>query len=174
MSIMPESGNDNSRINDSTGFSTGYAEGFLDAVTLKPSVPVDTVVAVARLAAGRTNLTDEQRTSILAALDWAAKSPASRRADCPDWCVIDHIHDDERDDLVLHQGEDYTDGTVRTLLGGHEFDVCIARTDSLTEGRIGTPALRITAEVELTTWEQAAQLARTILDAFGRLQGADA
>jgi hypothetical protein len=94
----------------------------------------------------------------------------------PDWCTVDHAADDERDDLVLHQGDDHTDGTVRRLLGvgsGSVLDIRVSRTDCPSEGRTGLPTLTIRADLELTTWEQAAELARAILDGFGYLPGAD-
>lgn len=92
---------------------------------------------------------------------------------CPEWCTIDHSTDDERDDLVLHTGDDHTDGTVRRLLDASKLHIHVARTDSLTESRRGAPALLVHADVELTTWQQAAELARSILDGFSYLQGAD-
>jgi uncharacterized protein DUF6907 len=96
-----------------------------------------------------------------------------RRGDCPEWCTLDHRGDDVRDDLILHQGDDHTDGSVRKLLDGTRLDIRLSRTDSLTEGTVGKPSLYVQCEVELTTWEQAGELARTILDGFGYLQGAD-
>lgn len=170
MSSMPESTNRAGRINDNTDFRDGYAEGFLDAVTTKHVMSSDTALAMANLAAGRDDLTAEQRTVILAALD-AAMSPAAKPADCPDWCVIDHIHDDERDDLVLHQGDDHIDSTGWKLLG-EDLSIRVSRTDSTAENTTGTPVLYVAAELELTTWEQAAELARAILDGFGYLKGA--
>lgn len=98
--------------------------------------------------------------------------PAAAALDCPEWCVVDHSTDDVRDDLVLHHGDDHIDGTVRKLFGNGNLGVYVARTDSLTERTTGTPALLVRADVELTTWEQAAELARTILDGFGYLGGA--
>jgi hypothetical protein len=96
-----------------------------------------------------------------------------RQCVCPDWCVLDHAQDDRRDDLVLHQGDDHTDGTVRKLLDPDRLDIRVSRTDCPAEGMLGTAALYVTTEVELTTWEQAAELARTILDGFGYLKGAE-
>jgi hypothetical protein len=97
---------------------------------------------------------------------------------CPEWCTIEHAEDDDRDDLALHMGDDHTDGYARRLLNVHEdygskLLVRVARTDDLGEGTTGVPALLVTADLELTTWEQAGELARTILDGFGYLEGAD-
>jgi hypothetical protein len=100
---------------------------------------------------------------------------------CPDWCTDDHANDDPADpvmNLILHMGDDHTDGTVRKLLdvwpdSGTKLDIRTARTDCPQEGTVGTPNLYVRCEVELTTWEQAAELARTILDGFGYLKGAE-
>lgn len=99
--------------------------------------------------------------------------PPAAEIGCPDWCLEDHSTDDARDDLVLHMGGEHTDGYVRKLLDPHLLDLRVARTDCPSEGRTGTPNLYVRAELELTTWGQAAELARTILDAFGYLHGAD-
>ncbi|MEV6306494.1 hypothetical protein AB0M02_44300 [Actinoplanes sp. NPDC051861] len=100
--------------------------------------------------------------------------------DCPDWCTIDHTGDDPADpieNLILHMGDDHgIDETTRDLLHAHEgsqLDVRVARTDCPQEGTVGVPALMVRADLELTTWEQAAELARAILDSFGYLKGAD-
>lgn len=90
--------------------------------------------------------------------------------DCPEWCTVDHSEDDNRDDLVLHQGADHVDGSVRKLLDPHQLDVRVSRTDLPSEGTAGTAALYVRAEVEITTWQQAAELARVILDSFGYLE----
>jgi hypothetical protein len=113
----------------------------------------------------RQEMTDADVTAVLDAM--------FGRADCPDWCTIDHRDDDVRDDLILHQGSDHTDGTVRKLLDAHQLSVRVARTDDLAAGQAGTPTLTVHLDVELTTWEQAAELARTILDGFGYLAGAE-
>jgi hypothetical protein len=98
----------------------------------------------------------------------------SRPAYCPDWCTLTHDQDDdERDGLALHMGADHTDATVRRLLDAHHLELQVARTDDVDEGTLGKPNLYVRVEVELTTWEQAAELARTILDSFGYLHGAD-
>lgn len=91
---------------------------------------------------------------------------------CPDWCTLDHAEDDPRDDLALHQSDDHTDSVTRRLLDAHQLSVRVSRTDDLTAGQAGAPALTVHLDVELTTWEQAAELARTILDGFGYLHGA--
>lgn len=105
------------------------------------------------------------------------QTTVSQPADsCPEWCLLDHTADDVRDDLVLHQADDHTDGSVHRMLGvpaQHVLDVRVSRTDCPSEGTTGTPALLIRADLEVTTWEQAGELARTILDGFGYLQGAD-
>jgi hypothetical protein len=90
---------------------------------------------------------------------------------CPDWCVYDH-DGEERDDLITHLGDEHTDGSVRDLLDAHRLDLRVARTDDRHERTIGTPNLYVRIEAELTTWEQAAELARTILDSFGYIEGA--
>lgn len=105
-------------------------------------------------------------------------NPAQRQ-DCPDWCAYDHAAgDDPRDGLVMHLGNEHTDGTVRRLLGagpgiGSELDIRVVRCDCPSEDTVGTPSLHVRADLEVTTWEQAAELARTILDAFGYLQGSE-
>jgi hypothetical protein len=91
---------------------------------------------------------------------------------CPDWCTIDHATDDERDDLVLHMGDDHIDGVGRKLLDG-KLDIRVARCDDTEAGTRGVPNLYVRADLELTTWEQAAELARAILDGFGYLNGAE-
>lgn len=96
----------------------------------------------------------------------------TRTALCPDWCLLDHTDDDPRVDLILHQDDDHTDGITRKLLGEHT-NIRVSRTDCPAEGRIGEPALYVVVEAELTTWEQAAELARAILDGFGYLKGTD-
>ncbi|WP_229068387.1 hypothetical protein [Actinoplanes sp. DH11] len=142
----------------------------------------------------RDELTAETSAEILRRIfpeEQAAESPADRsvdataerwqrehrerlarieRADCPEWCTIDHAEDDERDDLVLHQADDHTDGTIRRLLAADTLDIRIARTDSLTEGGTGEATVMVHVDVELRTWEQAAELARAILDGFGYLE----
>jgi hypothetical protein len=118
----------------------GYAEGYLDALD-----------AVKKIR-------DERRR--------AAETP-----ECPEWCTLTHDPDDDAcADLALHMGDDHTDTTVRKLLDGHHLEVQVTRTDSLSEGKAGTPNLYVRCELELRTWEQAAELARTILDGFGYLE----
>ncbi len=90
----------------------------------------------------------------------------------PDWCTYEHGEDVAEFDLVTHTGDDHTDGTVRKLLDGR-VEIRVARTDSQDEGTVGTPCLLVVCELELTTWEQAAELSRTILDGFGYLAGAE-
>jgi hypothetical protein len=181
---------DATRMTDNTDFRDGYAEGFVEAIRLKSMVSPEAAAAIGNIADRRESLTDAERDAIRFAL----KSPAERlldetaqrwqrehrellarieRADCPDWCTIDHAEDDARDDLVLHQGGDHTDGTVRKLLNPDTLDITVCRTDNVGEGRPGAAVLQVYADVELTTWQQAAELSRTILDAFGYLEGAD-
>lgn len=89
---------------------------------------------------------------------------------CPDWCIEDHREDDPRDDIVLHRGGDHTDSTVRRLLAATQLDIRIVSTTNVLPTEPGTaPTLNVRVDAELTTWEQAAELARTILDAFGYL-----
>lgn len=147
---------------DSTEYGRGYADGYLAGIAaVKVETPTTPVEQLIDETVERWRLEDQEMMRRVARPD-----------DCPDWCVIDHIHDDERDDLVLHQADDHTDGTVRKLLDDQDLDIRVTRTDCTSEGRTGTPTLRVTTEIELTTWEQAAELARTILDGFGYLAGA--
>lgn len=104
---------------------------------------------------------------------YAEDLAARRRDDCPDWCTYDHRTDDGLVDDVLHTGDDHTDGSVRKLLDPHRLDLRVARVDQPAGRTVGKPILYVQAELELTTWEQAAELARTILDSFGYLKGAD-
>lgn len=134
-------------------FRSGYAEGFLDAVRTRGRMMRD-AAEVERL-----------RQELIA---------------CPEWCTFDHSADDPADpimNLILHMGDDQTDGVVRRMLlgetAGYTLDIRVARTDCPQEGTIGTPALLVRTDVEVTTWEQAAELARSILDGFGYLKGAD-
>lgn len=126
--------------------------------------------------ARRREMTADDVEAVLDAM-FPAEVSHMGHLDCPDWCTFDHRQDDERDDLVLHQGADHVDGTVRKLLelypdGGAKLDVRVSRTDDAAAGTVGVPNLYVRCEVELTTWEQAAELARTILDGFGYLKGA--
>jgi hypothetical protein len=166
MNSMPEPTNPSTRINDSAGFRDGYAEGFLDAVELKQNVSPETASLIAGLAARRDTLSPATRTVIR---DMFGASPA----DCPEWCVVDHAEDDPRDDIVLHTGDDHTDGTVRKLLDAQRLDIRVTSTTStLPDEPDTTPTLNVRVDVELKTWEQAAELARAILDGFGYLMGA--
>lgn len=83
---------------------------------------------------------------------------------CPEWCVSEHAGDNPADpveNIMLH-------------FSGERFQgVEVFRTDVPQEGTIGTPALRVAVDLELTTWQQAAELAHAILDGFGYLEGAD-
>lgn len=92
---------------------------------------------------------------------------------CPDWCTFEHDDGVADFDLVTHMGDDHLDGTGRKLLDGHKLEIRVARTDCLPEGTVGVPNLMVTCDLELTTWEQAAELARAILDGFGYLNGAE-
>jgi hypothetical protein len=95
------------------------------------------------------------------------------RDDCPEWCIVDHDADDPRDDIVLHAGDDHTESTVRKLLDAHQLDIrVVSTTNTLPTEPATAPTLHVRVDAELTTWEQAAELARTILDAFGYLKGA--
>lgn len=155
----------------STEYGDGYAAGYLDAID-----------AVKRMR-------DEQRRPALSPTparqfldetaarwerehqEWLAKANA-----CPAWCTLTHDpEDDARDGMALHMGYDHTDDTVRKLLDAHTLEVRVARLDILTEDlageRTGTPNLHVRIDAELTTWQQAAELARTILDAFDYVPG---
>jgi hypothetical protein len=84
---------------------------------------------------------------------------------CPDWCTLDHSDDDPADpiyNLILHTSD------------AHACGLRVSRTDCPQEGRIGTPSLAGRIDVELTSWQEAAELAHAILDGFGYLEGADA
>lgn len=91
--------------------------------------------------------------------------------DCPEWCILDHAQDDARDDLILHQGNEFHPGE-RFAPTGDRLSIRVSRTDCPAEGSTGVPALAVSGELYLETWEQAAELAHAILDAFGYLQGA--
>lgn len=152
----------------------GYAEGYLDcAAAVTGRITRETLAAVGSLAARRNDLTDGEREEIRAAIADSICEPGVAREDCPDWCTYDHRTDDARDDLILHMGDDHTDGTVRKLLGADKLEIRVARTDCPSEGTTGTASLMVRCDLELTLWEQAAELARTILDGFGYLAGAD-
>lgn len=161
MSSMPEPSQTAERINDSlapdetTEYGKGYADGFVHGVAAAK--------AVTQSPAER--LVDET------AEQWAAEN--RELLGCPDWCTDDHGPVDVRVDLITHMGDDHTDGTVRRLLDATTLDIRVARTDSPLEGTVGAPNLYVRCDVELTTWQQAAELARTILDGFGYLEGAD-
>jgi len=100
----------------------------------------------------------------------------TRRDDCPEWCIEDHSADDERDDIVLHRGANHVDGILIGLLPEehrHRLDVRVTSTTNLLPDEEGEePTLYVQVEAQLTTWQQAAELARTILDGFGYLKGA--
>lgn len=87
---------------------------------------------------------------------------SARTGLCPDWCVTDHSEHPltETDNLITHQAMP------------HAFGMIVTRTDCPDEGTVGVPALRVALDLELATWEQAADLARSVLDAFGYLDGA--
>lgn len=141
---------------------------------------VDAVAVLDRLFPGEEPAAVERRSPAERLLDeavarWTAEQQEwlARISDCPEWCTLTHdLADDLRDGMALHLSADHTDGTVRKLLDAHQLEVQVARTDILSEGRAGTPNLYVRCEVELTTWEQAAELARTILDGFGYLKDA--
>lgn len=154
------------------------------------TVPNDSIVAAAILALDAFVIDNRDQAALLLA-SWTRRdeldadavktvldfvvSPALDRATrlrCPEWCTFDHRADDVRDDLISHMSDDHTDGSVRELLDAR-VDVRVARTDNLWEGTVGVPNLYVRVEAELTTWEQAAELARTILDGFGYLAGAE-
>jgi hypothetical protein len=174
MSTVPTPANSDDRINDNTDYRDGYVSGYVDALeAARAIVKSEAVHAVADLAARRDTLTPADLEGIRAAL---AGSVAGRvvRDDCPEWCTFDHGDDDVRDDLVLHQGDDHTDGVARKLLDAHQLDLRVSRTDNLTDDTVGRSALYVRVEAELTTWEQAAELARTILDGFGYVGNVEA
>lgn len=93
--------------------------------------------------------------------------------ECPEWCTTDHAGtDDDRDDLVLHMSSNHVETRVKELADAHQLDIRVARTDFPSDGTSGVPNLYVRYEVEVTSWEQAAELARMILDGFGYLEGA--
>jgi hypothetical protein len=117
---------------------------------------------------GREGYANGYIDGLAAAKQLFGKATPVEQPACPDWCTLTHDpEDDARDDLALHMGDDHTDETARKLLDAHTLEVRVARTDVLSEGRTGTPNLFVRVDAELTTWQQAAELARTILDAFG-------
>lgn len=123
-----------------------------------------------------TDFRDGYAEGFLDAVTGKREPAGGRRDDCPEWCTLDHGEDDARDDLVLHLGDDHVDGTVRRLLEVHDgskLAIQVARCDDLSTGTVGTPNLMVRADLELKTWEQVGELARTILDSFGYLEGAD-
>jgi hypothetical protein len=174
VSTLPTPANSDDRINDNPDYRDGYVSGYVDALeAARAIVKSEAVHAVADLAARRDTLTAADLEGIRAALAGSATGRVVRD-DCPEWCTTDHGDDDVRDDLVLHQGDDHTDGVVRKLLDAHQLDLRVSRTDNLTDGTVGTPALYVRVEAELTTWEQAAELARAILDGFGYVGNVEA
>jgi hypothetical protein len=157
MNSMTDPGNTGTSTSGSADYREGYADGYLSGLQ-----------QVRKYLADQDAVAESLRAAIVGAI-----VPDEHRDDCPDWCTDDHRADDERDDLITHMGDDHTDGTVRSLLDGHRLDIRVARTDCPSEGTVGVPSLYVRCEVELTTWEQAAELARAILDGFGYLKGAD-
>lgn len=168
-------------------YRDGYANGYLDAIAVKSKVSAETLAAMESFVARRDTMTDAEQDAIRGALGqpkddggfaarWLEERQRRTALACPEWCTIGHAEDDDRGDLALHMGDDHTDGYARRLLNVHEGSKLlarVARTDDLAKGTAGVPALLVTADLELTTWEQAGELARTILDAFGYLEGAD-
>jgi hypothetical protein len=152
------------RLASNTDFRDGYVDGYLDAI---------------KVARG---MQDEQRLAALSPAEKLLDETAARWererqewlakiSGCPEWCALTHDpEDDAHADLALHMGDDHTDDTVRKLLDGR-VEVRVARTDVLSEGTTGTPNLYVRCELELTTWQQAAELARLIVDAFGYVPG---
>jgi hypothetical protein len=168
----------------------GYATGYVDAITAVKAMGRDGLGAFIEITDGHIlhtccgkiddeahrNFCEHYGTRSLAeqfleetAARWEREREAllARVSGCPAWCTLTHDpEDDIRDDMALHMGDDHTDDTVRKLLDAHTLEVRVARLDVLSEGRTGTPNLHVRVDAELTTWQQAAELARTILDAF--------
>jgi hypothetical protein len=179
------------RIEASSEFRGGYATGYVDAITAVKALGRDGLGAIVEIAEGHLlhvccgKLDNNPHRNFCehygnrSPAEWfldetAARWEQERRellakiSGCPEWCALTHdVEDDARDDMALHMGDDHTDDTVRKLLDAHALEVRVARLDVLSEGRTGTPNLHVRVDAEVTTWQQAAELARTILDAFG-------
>jgi hypothetical protein len=177
-------------VTDSTGYRGGYATGYVDAITAVKAMGREGLGAFIEITDGHLlhiccgKLDDDAHRNFCehygtrspserfleeTAARWEREREAllARVSGCPAWCTLTHDpEDDIRDDMALHMGDDHTDDTVRKLLDAHTLEVRVARLDVLSEGRTGTPNLHVRVDAELTTWQQAAELARTILDAF--------
>jgi hypothetical protein len=168
MSKVPNPANRDDRINDNADHRNGYAEGYLDALDAVKKIRDER-----RLAA----LSPAERLLDETAARWRRehKEWLAKVSGCPAWCTLTHDPaDDIRDDMALHMGVDRADDMVRELLDEHRVEVRVARLDCLSEGKLGTPNLFVRVEAELTTWEQAAELARLILDGFGYVGNVEA
>lgn len=183
-------GRPDARLAGNGDYRDGYATGFVEAVQLKTETAEFITVAGGRrvfTCCGKIdhephrNFCEHYRASRADRLidDRVARWNREHlkwRGDvlgCPEWCTTSHTVDEFEDQqLISHLGADYADGTVRKLLDAHALSVQVARTDDLSEGTTGTPNLYVRCELELTSWEQAAELARTILDGFGYLKDA--
>lgn len=80
---------------------------------------------------------------------------------CPDWCVTEHTHDlrNPVDNLVLHEAPPLATG------------IRICRTDCPDEGRVGEPVLYVAVELELGTYQEAAEFAAAVLNGIFQLLG---
>ncbi|MEU4618857.1 hypothetical protein AB0G04_02600 [Actinoplanes sp. NPDC023801] len=156
---------------NNTAHRDGYAEGYLDALDAVKKIRDERRGAVLFPTPAQRFLDETAARWEREHQEWRAKVSG-----CPAWCTLTHDPiDDARDGMALHMGDDHTDDTVRKLLDAHTLQVRVARLDVLTEDlvgeRIGTPNLHVHVDVEVTTWQQAAELARTILDAFDYVPG---
>jgi hypothetical protein len=151
----------------------GYAEGYLDALDAVKKIRDEQRSAALSPTPAERFLDETAARWEREHQEWLAKFNT-----CPAWCTLTHDpEDDVRDGMALHMGDDHTDETVRKLLDAHTLEVRVARLDILTEdlagSPIGTPNLHVRIDAELTTWEQAAELARVILDGFVYVPVAD-
>jgi hypothetical protein len=154
------------RLETNSEFRDGYLEGYVGALQVATAL--------------RRGDLDDQRTPAQRFLDETAERWEQERreliakiAECPAWCALTHNPaDDARDDMALHMSVNHVDDTVRKVLAPHHLEVQVSRLDCPSTGAAGVPNLYVWCELELTTLEQATELARTIVDGFGHLEDA--
>jgi hypothetical protein len=156
------------RLASNTDFRDGYVDGYLDAI--KAARGMRDEQRLAALSPAERFLDETAARWERERQEWLAKISG-----CPAWCTLTHDpEDDARDGMALHMDDDHTDETVRKLIDARALEVRVTRLDVLSEGRIGTPALFVRVDAELTTWRQAAELTRIILDAFDHVPDSSA